>query len=92
HLSLERIAKSLEAMQAEEKNEDRRGGLRENLTIILLAFTVIFTGASDVIFYMTMEDAHENADKQINTMNKQLDQMVGSSRQTDKQISASNDL
>ncbi|MFX8766481.1 hypothetical protein ABTM49_19885, partial [Acinetobacter baumannii] len=76
HLSLERIAKSLEAMQAEEKNEDRRGGLRENLTIILLAFTVIFTGASDVIFYMTMEDAHENADKQINTMNKQLDQMV----------------
>lgn len=74
-VSIDRIANALESTQGQEQRDDDKRARREIITILLLIFTVIFTGAADVIFYWTMNDSHENAAQQFTITSGQLNVM-----------------
>jgi hypothetical protein len=55
--ALDRIRDELVSTEKQDQADDDKRASREILTIILLIFTVIFTGGADIIFYCTMRDA-----------------------------------
>jgi hypothetical protein len=90
--SIDRIADALESTKTQEQTDDDKRAFREKLTIWLLVFTVLFTGAADVIFYDTLKDARKSSREQLRRLDSQLGLMAASSQQTDTQIAVTKDL
>jgi hypothetical protein len=66
--AIDRLTNQLKVEQDQNQIDDDKRALREKVTIGLLVATVLVTGIADGIFYLTMQDAHENAQQQVGKM------------------------
>jgi len=90
--SIDRIADAIETAQDQNQTDDDKRAFREKLTISLLVATVILTFVADAIFYATLRDAHKASQEQLRRLDSQLKSMAESSAQTERTISAFENL